>query len=181
MQIFVRQDSIFFELFNYRTLRGLQSCDPAGSLGLGSLVRILEKIDCVLTAPHCNWRNDWRKNWKEYWRSPQISWNLDLSSASSFVVHLFWNVALWYPYQQVLVVGNPANTNAFICRKYAPSIPAENFSCLTRLDQNRAQAQVRRTQGILNDLQLNSCLILHPYGTNWVLKKQNSLLCSSWI
>lgn len=43
---------------------------------------------------------------------------------------------------KVLVVGNPANTNAFICRKYAPSIPAENFACLTRLDQNRAQSQV---------------------------------------
>lgn len=43
---------------------------------------------------------------------------------------------------KVLVVGNPANTNAYICRKFAPSIPTENFSCLTRLDQNRAQAQV---------------------------------------
>ena len=43
---------------------------------------------------------------------------------------------------QVLVVGNPANTNAFICKKYAPTIPAQNFSALTRLDQNRAQAQV---------------------------------------
>jgi len=43
---------------------------------------------------------------------------------------------------KVLVVGNPANTNAFICKRYAPSIPAENFSCLTRLDQNRAVAQV---------------------------------------
>lgn len=43
---------------------------------------------------------------------------------------------------QVVVVGNPANTNALICKKYAPSIPAENFSALTRLDQNRAQAQV---------------------------------------
>jgi malate dehydrogenase len=43
---------------------------------------------------------------------------------------------------KVLVVGNPANTNCFICRKYAPSIPAENFTCLTRLDQNRAQAQI---------------------------------------
>jgi len=43
---------------------------------------------------------------------------------------------------KVLVVGNPANTNAYICRKYAPSIPSENFSCLTRLDQNRAQSQV---------------------------------------
>jgi len=43
---------------------------------------------------------------------------------------------------KVLVVGNPANTNAYICNKYAPSIPPENFSCLTRLDQNRAQSQV---------------------------------------
>jgi len=43
---------------------------------------------------------------------------------------------------KVLVVGNPANTNAFICKKYAPSVPAVNFTCLTRLDQNRAQAQI---------------------------------------
>lgn len=40
----------------------------------------------------------------------------------------------------VLVVGNPANTNALICSKYAPSIPKENFSAMTRLDQNRAQS-----------------------------------------
>lgn len=43
---------------------------------------------------------------------------------------------------RVLVVGNPANTNALICSKYAPSIPKENFSAMTRLDQNRAQAQI---------------------------------------
>ncbi|KAK3084816.1 hypothetical protein FSP39_019499 [Pinctada imbricata] len=43
---------------------------------------------------------------------------------------------------KVVVVGNPANTNACICAKYAPSIPRENFSALTRLDQNRAQAMV---------------------------------------
>uniref|UniRef100_A0A646QEQ9 Malate dehydrogenase n=1 Tax=Hemiscolopendra marginata TaxID=943146 RepID=A0A646QEQ9_9MYRI len=43
---------------------------------------------------------------------------------------------------KVLVVGNPANTNAFICSKYAPSIPKENFSAMTRLDQNRAQALI---------------------------------------
>nr|AIT70196.1 malate dehydrogenase [Symphyocladia latiuscula] len=43
---------------------------------------------------------------------------------------------------KILVVGNPANTNCFICRKYAPSIPSENFTCLTRLDQNRAQGQI---------------------------------------
>lgn len=44
---------------------------------------------------------------------------------------------------QVLVVGNPANTNCLIAAKSAPSIPKENFSCLTRLDHNRARSQVR--------------------------------------
>lgn len=44
---------------------------------------------------------------------------------------------------QVLVVGNPANTNCLVTAKSAPSIPKENFSCLTRLDHNRARSQVR--------------------------------------
>lgn len=43
---------------------------------------------------------------------------------------------------KVLVVGNPANTNAIICSHYAPSIPKENFTAMTRLDQNRATAQI---------------------------------------
>jgi malate dehydrogenase len=43
---------------------------------------------------------------------------------------------------KVLVVGNPANTNALMCSHYAPSIPKENFSAMTRLDQNRAAAQL---------------------------------------
>lgn len=43
---------------------------------------------------------------------------------------------------KVLVVGNPANTNALICSKYAPSIPRDNFSAMTRLDQNRATSQI---------------------------------------
>merc|ERR1712021_83108 len=43
---------------------------------------------------------------------------------------------------KVLVVGNPANTNALICSFYAPSIPKENFSAMTRLDQNRAKSQI---------------------------------------
>lgn len=44
---------------------------------------------------------------------------------------------------QVVVVGNPANTNCLIASKSAPSIPKENFSCLTRLDHNRAKSQVK--------------------------------------
>ena len=43
---------------------------------------------------------------------------------------------------KIVVVGNPANTNCLIASKCAPSIPKENFTCLTRLDHNRAIAQV---------------------------------------
>lgn len=43
---------------------------------------------------------------------------------------------------KVLVVGNPANTNALICSHYAPTIPKENFTAMTRLDQNRARGQI---------------------------------------
>lgn len=49
---------------------------------------------------------------------------------------------------KVLVVGNPANTNAMVCSRFAPSIPKENFSAMTRLDQNRAQAQVAAKVGV---------------------------------
>ena len=48
---------------------------------------------------------------------------------------------------KVVVVGNPANTNAMICSHFAPSIPKENFTALTRLDQNRAMAQVADKTG----------------------------------
>jgi malate dehydrogenase len=43
---------------------------------------------------------------------------------------------------RVVVVGNPANTNAFIAASHAPDVPAERFSALTRLDHNRAVSQL---------------------------------------
>lgn len=43
---------------------------------------------------------------------------------------------------RVLVVGNPANTNALIASSNAPDIPAERFNAMTRLDHNRAVAQL---------------------------------------
>jgi len=50
---------------------------------------------------------------------------------------------------KVLVVGNPANTNAYICAKYAaPNIPARNISAMTRLDHNRAVAQIAARSGV---------------------------------
>lgn len=39
---------------------------------------------------------------------------------------------------KVLVVGNPANTNCLIAQNYAPDLPEESFTCMTRLDHDRA-------------------------------------------
>lgn len=46
------------------------------------------------------------------------------------------------PDVKVLVVGNPCNTNCLIAMTYAPRIPRHNFHAMTRLDQNRAAAQL---------------------------------------
>jgi malate dehydrogenase len=48
---------------------------------------------------------------------------------------------------KVLVVGNPANTNAHIAMKSAPSLPAKNFTAMLRLDHNRALSQVAAKAG----------------------------------
>ncbi|XP_074643769.1 malate dehydrogenase, cytoplasmic-like [Tubulanus polymorphus] len=49
---------------------------------------------------------------------------------------------------KVIVVGNPANTNAMLCSHFAPSVQKRNFSALTRLDHNRAQSQVAMRLGV---------------------------------
>jgi len=46
------------------------------------------------------------------------------------------------PNVRIAVVGNPANTNAAILAEYAPKIPKENITAMTRLDQNRATGQI---------------------------------------
>jgi malate dehydrogenase len=48
---------------------------------------------------------------------------------------------------RVLVVGNPANTNALIAQRHAPDVPAERFTAMTRLDHNRALSQLARKTG----------------------------------
>lgn len=48
---------------------------------------------------------------------------------------------------KVLVVGNPANTNAYIAMKSAPDLPQQNFSAMLRLDHNRASSQVAAKVG----------------------------------
>jgi malate dehydrogenase len=49
---------------------------------------------------------------------------------------------------RVLVVGNPANTNALIAASNAQDIPRERFAAMTRLDQNRASAQLANKAGV---------------------------------
>jgi malate dehydrogenase len=54
---------------------------------------------------------------------------------------------------KVLVTGNPANTNALIAMNNAPDIPASRFNALTRLDHNRAKAQLATKLGVtVNDI-----------------------------
>ena len=48
---------------------------------------------------------------------------------------------------KVLVVGNPANTNAYIAMKSAPGLPARNFTAMLRLDHNRAASQIALRTG----------------------------------
>ncbi len=52
---------------------------------------------------------------------------------------------------KILVTGNPANTNALIAMSNAPDIPRERFNALTRLDHNRAKAQLAQKLGVKVD------------------------------
>ena len=54
---------------------------------------------------------------------------------------------------KVLVVGNPANTNALIAQRNAPDIDPRNFTAMTRLDHNRAMTQLaQKTNTTINDI-----------------------------
>ena len=55
---------------------------------------------------------------------------------------------------RVLVVGNPANTNALIAQRNAPDLDPKNFSAMMRLDHNRSLAQLaQKTSSHINDIQ----------------------------
>jgi malate dehydrogenase len=54
---------------------------------------------------------------------------------------------------RVLVVGNPANTNALIAASHAPDVPGDRFTAMTRLDHNRALSQLaKKTGSSVNDI-----------------------------
>lgn len=52
---------------------------------------------------------------------------------------------------KILVVGNPANTNALIAAAHAPDVPKSRFTAMTRLDHNRAQSQAAKRAGVAVD------------------------------
>ena len=55
---------------------------------------------------------------------------------------------------RVLVVGNPANTNALIAMNHAPDVPRDRFTAMTRLDQNRAVSMLAQKLGVgVSDVQ----------------------------
>jgi len=60
---------------------------------------------------------------------------------------------------KVLVVGNPANTNAYIAMKSAPDLPAKNFTAMLRLDHNRAASQLAAKAGF----KVSEAAMVEPY------------------
>jgi malate dehydrogenase len=93
------------------------------------------------------------------------------------------------PTVKVLVVGNPANTNCLIAMHNAPNIPKENFTAMTRLDHNRALAQLaNRTDSHVNDVKKlaiwgNHSSTMYPDLTNATVKGKpaTQLVAPGWV
>ena len=90
---------------------------------------------------------------------------------------------------RVLVVGNPANTNALIAMKNAPSLKPQSFTAMTRLDHNRALSQLaEKTGSHVNDIQKmiiwgNHSATQYPDLNHCFVKGQpaRSLVDADWI
>ncbi|MBT8088105.1 MAG: malate dehydrogenase [Gammaproteobacteria bacterium] len=90
---------------------------------------------------------------------------------------------------RVLVVGNPANTNALITSSNAPDIDARNFTAMTRLDHNRAKAQLAaKTNSHVNDIRRmtiwgNHSATQYPDISHASVKGQNAadLVDQDWL
>jgi malate dehydrogenase len=90
---------------------------------------------------------------------------------------------------RVLVVGNPANTNALIAMKNAPSLKPQSFTAMTRLDHNRALSQLAAKTGThVNDIQKmtiwgNHSSTQYPDISHCLVKGQaaRSLVDQAWV
>jgi len=90
---------------------------------------------------------------------------------------------------KTIVVGNPANTNALICSHYAPDIPINNFTAMTRLDHNRALTQLAlKTGNAVTDIKKmaiwgNHSPTMYPDIRNTTIAGQDAptLVDDSWV
>ncbi len=90
---------------------------------------------------------------------------------------------------KILVVGNPANTNAYIAMHSAPDLNHKNFSAMTRLDHNRAVAQLAAKTGVdvnsVHNLAIwgNHSAIQYPDITHAIINgvKATTMVKPSWI
>jgi malate dehydrogenase len=90
---------------------------------------------------------------------------------------------------KVVVVGNPANTNCLIAAHYAKDIPKENFTAMTRLDHNRALAQLAlKTNSTVNDIEKlciwgNHSPTMYPDVHHVTVKGKNAteLVDNNWV
>jgi len=90
---------------------------------------------------------------------------------------------------KTIVVGNPANTNALICQRYAPDLPASSFTAMTRLDHNRALTQIAlKTGSKVTDIKKmaiwgNHSPTMYPDIRNCTVsgKDASSLVDASWV
>ena len=90
---------------------------------------------------------------------------------------------------RVLVVGNPANTNCLIAQRNAPSLDARQFSAMTRLDHNRAKAQLAQATGARVSDVRNLCIwgnhstTQYPDITNALVNKRpaSELVDPTWV
>ena len=76
---------------------------------------------------------------------------------------------------RVAVVGNPCNTNCLIAMNSAPDVPNDRFSAMTRLDQNRAQAQLAQRAGVATTSVTNT-LIWGNHSATQVPDYKNTLI-----
>src|SRR5438067_4364234 len=69
---------------------------------------------------------------------------------------------------RIHVVGNPCNTNCFIAMNNAPGIPRERFFAMTRLDENRARAQLARKGGAHITAATNMAMLVNHFTTQFL-------------
>ena len=89
---------------------------------------------------------------------------------------------------KTVVVGNPANTNCLILAHHAKGIPAENFTAMTRLDHNRAIAQLSLKTGTATTAIHNMAIwgnhspTMYPDVRNCIVggKNANDLIDQDW-